>query len=33
MNTPPAWTTDLDAAFVEARTSGRKILLEFGAHW
>jgi hypothetical protein len=27
------WRTDVDAAFVEARNSRRKILLEFGASW
>ncbi|MCE9584017.1 MAG: thioredoxin family protein [Planctomycetes bacterium] len=33
MATHPVWMTDLDAAQAEARTSGRKVLLEFGAHW
>jgi len=29
----PAWKTDLDTALAEARTSGRKVLVEFSADW
>jgi hypothetical protein len=29
----PSWRSDLDAALTEARASGRKVLLEFGADW
>jgi len=33
MSASADWKTDLEAAQAEARASGRKVLLDFGAHW